>query len=750
MFFYASVFQILVLAVLVSIVGQALARFFPDRIEKHCQYFAPVLGLCLFIFFAVAYGWMHAFNFKISLLIVLASVGIALFAVKEKSILFVDTLWFAGFSLLASLPILAPLILFDSFNPFNDTFTYLVHGQWLQSNAFSTPVVASGHFPAETQVVLYQKAGHRMGASFFLAFAQSLFRVEWSYYMYIPVVSVIFSVGCYSVAGVIARQFHFEKYKALLIALTPAVSMNGYVFGAQYGFLPQTTGLSIFIALVGLVYFYMDWMSQENIKPKQLFMSFVPLSLLVGAILFCYNDMFAFVGGGLFFFLVIGAFRYRDKIKLISTAVLIIFIQTAILVNVEGLRIVKNFINTVLNAASGTVVFGWPVKWEVIQFYAHSFGFKSPHDASVFNMDYLVSVWLMPLMLLFLVFILLQLLKKKDGRILVDLFIAFNTLFLIVFVKFRYFTIDIAGQQGHTFLQFKIATWLCAVNLIITGIAIAWIYQTLKISTKLKNATLAACIIFGASVQMFIAAPNFTNHFMMETSRDRSAFNFFIELRQKLENIPKDETIYLGIPHEHHKLTQMVAYILHDRKLAGEYKDGYLRGSLPPKDRDMSLDSANWLVEYKTTRTSDELLMNRHGSLYISKTPFNVASLVDHEGGYNTEMGDGNLWNWVENQITYSFNIISERKEVVIAFDYLLAGDEREMEISIQSPEGNILFEDKLQLQQGWSYYESDAIPLTDTDVELRITADGEPVRLSERDARMAKFLIQNVGLIFP
>ena len=59
----------------------------------------------------------------------------------------------------------------------------------------------------------------------------------------------------------------------------------------------------------------------------------------------------------------------------------------------------------------------------------------------------------------------------------------------------------------------------------------------------------------------------------------------------------------------------------------------------------MTLDGENWLMEYKITRTSDELLLNRHGALYISNNQFNLARLVGRKGGYNTEMGNGNLWN---------------------------------------------------------------------------------------------------------
>jgi hypothetical protein len=78
----------------------------------------------------------------------------------------------SAFVIVVTIPVLAPAIRFNSFNSFNDTFTYLVHGQWLQEHAFKELARGSGFFPAETQVVLYQNAGHRMGASFFLGFVQ--------------------------------------------------------------------------------------------------------------------------------------------------------------------------------------------------------------------------------------------------------------------------------------------------------------------------------------------------------------------------------------------------------------------------------------------------------------------------------------------------------------------------------------------------------------------------------------------------
>ena len=68
-----------------------------------------------------------------------------------------------------------------------------------------------------------------------------------------------------------------------------------------------------------------------------------------------------------------------------------------------------------------------------------------------------------------------------------------------------------------------------------------------------------------------------------------SPFNVFLDLRSRVANIPKDQVIYLGIPFDHHKIAQMVAYVLSDRKLAGKYEDGYLRRFIPEGERNMPI-----------------------------------------------------------------------------------------------------------------------------------------------------------------
>lgn len=150
----------------VTALGRRIAHLLPSSLNDSVGfYIAPLLGLAGIVLITTVYGWLSPFKIGISISLSL-SVGLLLLGIafeKQRADLFRDWLIVSAFAIVATIPILTPAIRFDSFNPFNDSFTYLAHGQWLQEHAFSEAARASGFFPAETQVVLYQGAGHRMG-----------------------------------------------------------------------------------------------------------------------------------------------------------------------------------------------------------------------------------------------------------------------------------------------------------------------------------------------------------------------------------------------------------------------------------------------------------------------------------------------------------------------------------------------------------------------------------------------------------
>jgi hypothetical protein len=252
--------------------------------------------------------------------------------------------------------------------------------------------------------------------------------------------------------------------------------------------------------------------------------------------------------------------------------------------------------------------------------------------------------------------------------------------------------------------------------------------------------------VAGMGVHFVIVAQMFTLQFQDETMQKHSPFNVFLDLRSRVSSIPKDQVIYLGIPNEHHKITQMVAYTLFDRKLAGKYEDGYLRGSIPENERDMPLESADWMIQLKPTRTTDENPLARVGPFLLRRAPFSFYNLESVTGAHATEVGDGKTWNWVKETVEYRFKHVGTINKTKVKFQYLLSGDPRTLSVKLSTYSGKKIAEFKLPMKGGWGDYESPVIETSSEDIIIHISADGMPTRLSAGDPRETKFLIQNLS----
>ena len=197
-------------------------------------------------------------------------------------------------------------------------------------------------------------------------------------------------------------------------------------------------------------------------------------------------------------------------------------------------------------------------------------------------------------------------------------------MFAAAFLKLRYFSSGPAGEIGITFLQFKIAKWAAPFDLALLGISAAWVVTRTSRFAVILRVTFAIFFAIGLRNQIIRVAPSVTQYFLIETRRSYAPFGLFTDLRDRLTSVPKNEVIYLGIPNDHNKLTQMVAYVLYDRKLAGRYNDGYIEGHIPQNERDMPVADTSWLLEHKLVSADGEDPFRRIGPFYIHSRPFEV------------------------------------------------------------------------------------------------------------------------------
>src|ERR1700730_3187051 len=166
MLYLGMLFITLVMMLIVTLVGLQVCELLPMSLRGVGRdYFSPVFGLAVFILLATAYGWIAPFDPARCGAITLLLVGYSLGRERRRGPVVTYLVMIVGFTVVASAPPLIPVMRFGAFNPFNDTFTYLVHGQWLQLHSFSQMAVRSGYYPAATQVLVYQVGGARMGAS---------------------------------------------------------------------------------------------------------------------------------------------------------------------------------------------------------------------------------------------------------------------------------------------------------------------------------------------------------------------------------------------------------------------------------------------------------------------------------------------------------------------------------------------------------------------------------------------------------
>jgi hypothetical protein len=711
-------------------------------------YVTPVLGLAILVFAASLYGHLWPFTFPRTAMLIVGLCGVSLLFEKNRRELFSDVASSCAFAVFVSFAVLAPAFRFDAFNPFNDTFTYLVHSQWLQQHSYSELARVTGFFPAETQVALYQAAGNRMGASFFLALVQSLFKLDWSYNAYLPTAAFVFVAGSLAMGGIVRQIVPLSRRGCLLLCTLPAISMNGFVFGAQYGFLPQTFGLAFAAGVTATLPPVLRRMLRVAPGWRACAVLALPLALCAALVMLSYTDMFMALAAGIAFFLLLVCCMDRERIRPVLRLVLVLFVEVGLILNVELVGLVRNFVHIALNAAAGNLQFGWPMPWAPVQFLAYSFGLKSHFNGDVLVLDKTISVFVFPVVLAVIAALAVSLLRSRSRRLPVLLLLCINAVFAVAFLKFRYFSPNVVdGYVGQTFLQFKLSNWLAPYNLALFGASLGLLYLAARKYRRAMLVFFCAVLCAGMFIHYRIVAQMLTTQFQDETALNRSGFNLFLDLRSRVQAIPKDSVMYLGIPFVHHKLTQMVLYVLHDRKLIGDYQDGYLQGTIPPAERNLPVDMAEWIIFYQPIPTPNEDPLARIGPLLIRRAPFSFYAVKNVEGAYGTEFSGMNSWNWVKDSVRYELQRVGSVGVARLSFKYLVAGHERTLNVAVATAEGKKLASYTVAMPPGWGEFTGPEFKTDQKDLVVSMTASGDPTRLSNNDPRETKFLIQNFAL---
>jgi hypothetical protein len=755
MLYFGILLITLAMLVATAILGRRIADLLPTMlvpVGKFC--FAPILGLAAVMLAATLHGWFRPFSLATTGVPMAIALALSLWYERDRQALIRDLLPAIALTVITSSTVLFPLLRFDTYNPFNDTFTYLVHSQWLQEHPFSQTAVHSGFYPALTQVSEYQSGAHRMGASFFLAFAQAVFGLKWSYYAYPAAVALALTAGSMAVGGTVKLIWPAGRLMVLLVAAATATMMNGFAFGSFFGFMPQTFGLAVGVGALGL-YGALITAHQQPIRIKRLASETIPAALLFSALAYCYNDMLPFIAVGILLY-VAGAMLFdRRQMPRLLLSLVVLTAETLILVNYETVHIVKNFLDTMLSVGGGAAVIGWPVRWSAAAFLAHSFGFKSPYDDVWLFVNPALTQIICALVFITVVIGVVSLIKQRQNIPTLGLFLGTISVFIMAFLHFRYNVAAVwPNDVGHSFLQFKTAKWASPFICVMTGATAAWLAYGTKGRRRRFGRMVEGAVAFVVVLAVswnYVNVPKGTTQMLDETGYRTSSFDAFLNLRQLVADIPPNQPIYLALGAEHHKLRQMVAYILYDRRVASNYMDdGYLTGNIPPAEREMPRNVADWVLTMASAKDQTSKALPVIGNMELRSASANQFILDRVEGGYAQESQGVNAWRWTSGKIEYFYKVesnASNASTVRLNFTHLLAGPTRHIRVVITDADKKTLGSYEFDMQAGWSNFSSPPFSVAPGPVSVLIESNGEPIRLSQHDPRMASFLVQNIEL---
>lgn len=735
----------LMMLVCITAIGLLITECFPARLRPIGRaYFSPILGLSVFIPLATAVGWTSPFSFLRCLIPTLVLAGFGLWRFRGWRPLMPLLSRVLGVGLVGSAAVIAPIVLYGSFNSMNDTFTYIEHAQWLQTHSFAERAVGSGNFPAVTQIVLYQTAGHRMGASFFLAWFQAMFKFAWSYHAYPAAVLVPLIAGSIAVGGavrLVTRRGHVVPW---LMALFTATALNGWSYGASYGFFPQTFGLAFACgALSVLGASFAHQLSRQRLPDWQVQLrESLPAAMLFAAFTFTYNDLLPFVllAVGVFVLGTIGR-RWQTAGRVLALIGWIV-VEGVVIINVEAVRILNNFLHTVLGVGTGNVRFGWPVAWAPWEFAALAFGLRH----SVPEVWLLIGQYATVALFVVLLFCMTMAVgtRIRAGR--VSPILLLNGLLVATFFgAFLYFRYALPGldpnEVGHTFIQFKLGKWASPSCAVLIGVALTDIWRRGRTASVVVVVSLVTFIVLGINRQELVAK-NVTPQMNQQTGYSGDAFDELLALRELTRLIPATDVIYLNLGAENHKLRQLVSYVLWDRKLASDYRDdGYIVGSLPASDRSMQYDQTQWAIEFSPAEPQAPMQYARAGNLILRPRPPVLISLHRVDGGHSRESDGPHWWHWTADQVAFTYNVLGGPTKRRLHFRYVPATEGRIMTISVGGEHPSTF---TVPLKGGWNDYDGPEIEVSSPAITVTFSTDQPGVK-EGTDPRVRAFLVGDV-----
>jgi hypothetical protein len=548
-FFFITLLRTLAWVTIFGVAGQAFMR--ATKTLSANEHYAPAVGMAIFILVSVIFGWTSGIRQWNALPVTLIIICISVFLGKDWIILTKQL----GFLLICAIPIaivnLAVLGIFGDYNTGNDTFTYLVHGQWLQSHSFGEMPADIEHHPAFSQITIYQRLGWRMGMSFLLGWVQAAGSMEWSYETYPVLATTALIAGALAIGGLSSRLSQSGTLFCGVWTVVAGIVAGGFNYGAVRGFLPQMGALTLLTVLLGTL------SGLEYGKTPGVRVLLLPV-LILGALGYAYSEIIPFVGLTLVIFFLLEAYRLRSCSPLVAATILMT--GTLVAWNFEIARMAQAI------CSQSKAVVGWPINWSSFEFFCHSCGILAADGRWVFPNSLGILAGILAGALLCT-----TLIKIRERFP----FIIYAGLLVVAFVYFRLAAANPWSiGYGQSWSQFKLANWISPAVLVLLGIGMAGLFKTRRV---LCVSVMALWVLSGAYGQIELASKSMPT-ICKELHRPYHPLKIYEELLGNIHRVGNG-TLYIP-PHTFSvKRQQLGSYFLYQIPLEADWrKDDYFGG----------------------------------------------------------------------------------------------------------------------------------------------------------------------------
>jgi hypothetical protein len=666
-------------------------------------------------------------------LLFLTLISIISFIKVRKEIAFPPEDWVVGIiCFLAGIIVMLSLLLFKSFNPYNDTFTYVSIADYLVKHKWLTSVDMSwGNDVVISQVNIYKANVFRMASQFLLAFFTSIFQRPYSLEMYLPVAGLGAALFTGGVSSIAKYVFNLSKSAVAIAALFTAIHWSFPIGDAAYGFFPMTWGLTFFTFVISYyAYFF------KNLSWKVI----IAISLLFTAVVIMYSEVTFFLIASLCMVLLYQIFFKHEEWKN-NIFMLIIIILLGMVFSNYG---IIQFIHTFLYAyKSSSLAFGWVINYTLWQYWTELLSIAPWHYGNIPSILYRNPWYLcMTITALAAVIICLrgfQCFKQKDVGI---LGLALLCPFFIAGLYYGLIPKNPFDPQaiGMAFIVYKVVQY--AFYLVPSLLVLLWTYAISSGRIWRIFGYIAAFMVLTAMIINIAISLHINDSSMKKyTGNNDNPISEYYKLVNNINSLGVNE-MNIIIPSECIKHRQYIGYFLRQIKLIGNWSDDeYIANGIDKKENrepDPKLPSLVYKPSYPY------LAGRELGANMVLVEPGKLWFMNFTEGWYGEESDDkGNTWHWANDFGTIKLDNVPASK-ITLEFDYMvmLPNDKPDV-MTISSDQDEV----KLQvLGGGWIHQKVILNACANASIVFKKPSGGMSV---PDDPRILGFAIRNLKITF-